>query len=256
MNSISLNSSSYILIIAALFGLAVGSFQNVLVSRIPQNRSILGRSTCENCGTQIKFYENIPVFSYLLLKGKCSKCHSPIGIRHLFLEITVPVFFVAGLYLSNNLFEYLIWLILTIFAIPLAIIDLKVHRLPNSLNYSMFVTLFAAITVKSFSDKSLTALFDSLTQSFALALFYLIIRLLSRGGMGVGDIKLALSIGLVSGYFGKFMIFTSAYAAFILGTVVAILMIFLKKGNRKSAIPFGPFMITGIFVALIIQAIN
>jgi leader peptidase (prepilin peptidase)/N-methyltransferase len=237
-------------VLLALIGLAVGSFLNVLISRLPESRSILGRSRCESCGKQISNIHNIPIISYLFLQGKCSTCDSPIGKRHLIIEILVPLLYVSGYFLTNQPIEILIWINLVNFGLPLAIIDLKFHRLPNVLTYTFFASNAFLIFIAAIHSNNLGILISAIIQSIALFVFYLILRVISKGGMGVGDAKLGLSIGLISGFFGRHMVFNATYLAFVIGALIAITQILLKKSTRKSKVAFGPYMILGLMLAL------
>ena len=240
-------------VLILLFGLAFGSFQNVLISRIPRGESIFGRSYCETCNHRIGISDNIPVISFLILKGHCRHCGARISIRHLLIELLCPLMLLLGSYAANTAFDALIWGIFTLFAIPLLVIDQSHHRLPNVLNYSLFSTLFFLIFAKTMIDRNYHLFLTSIFQAFSLFCFYLIIRLLSKGGMGLGDAKLSLSIGLLSGYYGNRMLFISTYGAFLLGALYSIAILIFKKSGRKTKVPFGPFMILGMYLALFIN---
>ena len=237
------------LALVLLFGLAIGSFQNVLIARIPKQESINGRSRCDACGSQISAWQNIPIVSYLKLRGKCSNCAGNIDKSVLTVEIVTPLLFGIGFWIASNNFQFIIWFLIVLFGVPLAAIDLKVHRLPNALSYLFTASILTSLLIHSLHENNLTNLKSALIQGFALAFFYLFVRVISRGGMGMGDVKLSLPVGLISGYFGKYMIFIASYASFIIGAIFAITLLLLKKENRKYVIPFGPFMIAGLAIS-------
>ena len=237
------------LVLVLLFGLALGSFQNVLISRIPKKEFINGRSRCDSCGAKISAFHNIPIVSYLILRGKCANCTNEIGTSTLIVEVLTPLLLCLGFWMAKDYFQVIIWFLIVFFGVPLAVIDLKVHRLPNVLSYLFTALILFSLFIQAFNEKNFTNLKGALIQSFALAFFYFFIRVISRGGMGIGDVKLAFPIGLISGYFGKYMVYIASYAAFITGALLAISLLIIKKSNRKYAIPFGPFMIIGLAIS-------
>ena len=237
------------LVLVLLFGLALGSFQNVLISRIPKKEFINGRSRCDSCGAKISAFHNIPIVSYLILRGKCANCTNEIGTSTLIVEVLTPLLLCLGFWMAKDYFQVIIWFLIVFFGVPLTVIDLKVHRLPNVLSYLFTALILFSLLIHSLHEKNLTNLKSALIQGFALAFFYLFVRVISRGGMGMGDVKLSLPVGLISGYFGKYMIFIASYASFIIGAIFAVTLLLLKKGNRKYVIPFGPFMIAGLAIS-------
>jgi leader peptidase (prepilin peptidase)/N-methyltransferase len=238
-------------VLILLFGAAIGSFQNVLIDRLATQSTIGGRSRCENCQRQIANIHNVPIFSYLLLRGKCHNCGAKIGIRTLLIEILTPVIFLIGLSITQNLWELSIWLIFTIFGIPIFIIDLKTSRIPNALNLVLFLSIAILVGTQALASSNWHNFYSSLIQSLLLSGFYFLLRVISRGGMGLGDVKFAASIGLISGYFGKHMVFNATYGAFIFGTFVSLYFLAKKGYGRKSKIPFGPYMVLGMYFAFL-----
>ena len=239
---------------AILLGLTFGSFSSVLVARVPSRKSLWTRSECTSCGKQIEASKNIPVLSYLLLRGKCSNCQAPIGAIYPALELTTAGLFLAGTLLFHTWTSLVLWLILIIIGVPLTVIDLTLHRLPDRLTAPLFVVSAIVIVVDAFVGKHFDRLIPSLVGSLALPAFYLALLIISRGGMGMGDVKLSAGIGVVSGFFGVRIVLVSCFAAYILGSVIGIGLMLAGKAGRKTAIPFGPFMLVGQAIALVVAA--
>jgi leader peptidase (prepilin peptidase)/N-methyltransferase len=241
-------------LLALLLGLTFGSFASVLVARVPLRDSLAGRSRCPKCKHQLTTWQNIPVFSYLLLRGRCRFCQEKISPLYLALELTSGFLFVIGLYIAPNWSFLALWIVLTIFGLPLAAVDLLHHKLPNRITLALAISNLVIILASSITnhDRIVPALIGAL----ALPLFYLALAIISRGGMGMGDIKLAAPLGLVAAFFGHAWVLVSTFAAFIFGAILGIAAMIFGKAGRKSAIPFGPFMIVGQFLALYLYALK
>ena len=239
---------------AIVLGLTFGSFSSVLVARVPSRKSLWTRSECTHCGNQIKATYNIPVLSYLLLRGKCSNCQAQIGAIYPALELTTAGFFLSGVLLFHTWTSLVLWLILIIIGVPLTVIDFTLHRLPDLLTAPLFGVSAAVICIDAIVGKHFDRLIPSLVGALALPAFYLALLIISRGGMGMGDVKLSAGIGVVSGFFGVKIVLVSCFAAYILGSVIGIGLMLAGKAGRKTAIPFGPFMLVGQAIALIVGA--
>lgn len=148
----------------------------------------------------------------------------------------------------------LLWLILVTIGVPLTVIDVTLHRLPDRLTLALFLLSAIVILGDSLYHHNYTRLIPTLIGSLALPAFYLALMIISRGGMGMGDVKLAAGIGLVGGFFGVRTVLESSFAAYILGSVIGIGLMVAGKAGRKTAIPFGPFMLVGQGIALVLTA--
>jgi leader peptidase (prepilin peptidase)/N-methyltransferase len=166
----------------------------------------------------------------------------------------MALLFIAPVLLFHTWSALALWLVLAVFGLPLIVTDLRLHRLPNSLTFSLLLATLLTVIVSAIRDHDFQRLASSLLGGVGLGAFYLLIALISKGGMGMGDVKLSLSVGSISGYFGLRIVLVSSFTAFALGSVIGLLLIFFGKAGRKSAIPFGPFMILGQFVGLLVAA--
>jgi len=231
------------------FGAIVGSFLNVCIYRLPREKSILRPpSSCPSCEKPIKFYDNIPIISYLLLKGKCRQCGTHISIRYPIVEfITALLFFV--LYKKTGLsFELFVYILFVSLLIAISFIDFDFKIIPDVLSIGGLIAGF----LLSFFRKPFFLYQDSLYGIllgggilFAIAYGYQLLR--KREGMGGGDIKL---LGMIGAFCGIKGVIFSLMAGSLLGTAVGIPMMLIKGEDAKYAIPFGPFLSLGALIFL------
>jgi len=220
-----------------LFGLCAGSFFNVLLFRLDKKEGILtGRSECMNCHHQLKWYDLIPLLSYVYLKGNCRYCGAEISMTYPVVELIIALVFVLYFYVrglafnTNNIYDILI---INLFLL-LIFFDAIYMILPDKI---VFTAISAALIFTVIFKRS--ELMSLLLWGFLFGLAFAIIYLVSRGQwMGFGDIKLALAIGLILGYPGIFAIVLAVWVAAAWGI---FLMIF-KKADLKTALPFGSFL--------------
>jgi leader peptidase (prepilin peptidase)/N-methyltransferase len=238
----------------ALFGLIFGSFATVLTVRIKEGKSIVRPgSACPQCGYVLKIYDNIPVLSYLFLRGKCRGCGNKISPLYPAIEMISALLFLGVFQVSHGGFLLLSLFAFATLSLPLAIIDLQVRRLPNSLTLAGSVIGFICSVAQSVSSKNIHFLIHGISYGFFAALFFLMLNLISRGGMGIGDVKLAGMAGLLLfACPGNVMIF-GLFAAFFLGALWGIVLMIFAGAKRKTAIPFGPFILLGLWMAVLLQ---
>ncbi|MBN2881995.1 MAG: prepilin peptidase [Clostridia bacterium] len=240
----------YFLIVSILMGLITGSFTNVMIYRIPEKKSLwYPPSACGNCGAGIKWYDNIPVLSYLILKGKCRNCGSGISIQYPLVELLCGILY-AVMYLVFGLnLDLLFMAVISIILVAISMIDIKTMTIPNGLVIALFITgILYSGTRLLFPDMfSQTMMwFEPLIGFFAASLLLLLVAVLSKGGMGGGDIKLMAAAGIFLGWKGVLLALVSGS---LLGAVISIILIIAGKKGRKDMIPFGPFLCVGIMFA-------
>src|SRR4051794_8271829 len=232
-------------IYAALLGAAAGSFLNVVIWRVPRGESIVSPpSHCPHCDVRIKARDNIPIVSWLLLRGRCRNCGEPISARYPLVELGVALLF-AAITAVNGLDWDLAWqLPLAGVLVALAAIDLDHHILPNAIVYPAGVWAIASAALIRPDD--LPKLLAWGAGAFA---FLLVAALVYPAGMGMGDVKLAGVMGL---YLGS-SVAVALLAAFLSGTVYG-LVLFARHGSkaRKMGVPFGPFLALGGVIALLV----
>jgi len=239
-------------IVAGLFGLAIGSFLNVCIDRLPKGESIAGgRSHCDTCGRQIRARDLIPVLSYVVLRGRCRDCGARIPRRVVLVESATGLAF-AGLVLAYGLTA--VTVVLAVYAailIVVFVIDAE-HRL--ILNQVVLASLIFSLIVAAavqppwlgdFGPHPFASAVAGAAAGFAL-LF--VVALIARGGMGWGDVKFAAFMGAAT---GLPLVFVALFCAIILGGVTGIVLIVSRKRSRKQAIPFGPFLTLGTMATLL-----
>ena len=254
-------------VLAAVLGLLLGSFLNVVVYRVPIGKSIVfPPSACPLCDSEIAPWDNIPVLSWILLRGKCRTCSAPISARYPLVELaTSASFTLVALAFAPACFAartsadavaavlvMVSFLYLAAITIALALIDLDVHKLPNVIvvpAYAVSAALFAAASVLS---GDFGPLIGSGIAMAGLFLAYLVMALVYPGGMGLGDVKLAGVLGIYLGWAGWGAVAVGAFSAFLLAGVFSIILIATKRAGRKSGIPFGPWMFAGAWLGIVI----
>lgn len=231
-----------------ILGSLWGSFSNVCIYRLPNNGNIAkGRSFCPNCKNKIRWFDNIPFFSYLFLKGKCRQCSKPISFQYFIVELLSAISFVLIFHIYGVSITTLLLLILSIFFIIIFFIDLKHFIIPNVLTFPLMVIGF----LKSFDPNLNQTIFPNYINSLiggllGYSIIWLIIffykKVRKKEGMGLGDAKLMAVIGF---WFGWISI---PFTIFISSTVALVLVVpSLINQSRKmsSEIPFGPYIIIG-----------
>ena len=250
--------STQILVIAvlALLGLAVGSFLNVVIARVPEGLSVISpRSRCPRCQTELANRDNIPVLSWLVLRGRCRSCSTPISTRYPIVEIATAIVW-AGMtayVLARDSIGLLpLLLISSAILIALFVIDLDHKRLPDRLTLLMYPVAVGGLVIDGLATGKWP-----ITPALAGAGCWLLaiggIWFLSGGrGMGMGDVKLAPSLGLILGWIGVGPAVVGLMTAWLIGGVVALGLLLAKRARTGTAIPFGPFLIGGFAVGLLL----
>lgn len=227
-----------------MFGMCIGSFLNVCIYRLPSSMSIINpsRSICPQCNSAISFYDNIPVFSYLWLKGRCRHCKAPISLRYPLVElmtgiVAVDVLFIFGLTLAGVIYFIFISSLLVI-----TFIDIDHKIIPDVITLpGIPIGLGASFVLPAMTFKaSLLGLLAGGGSLWLIAWTYSLIT--RKEGMGGGDIKLLGMVGTFIGWKG--VVFT-IFVASVAGTCVGMIFMLIKGKNLKFAIPFGPFLSIG-----------
>ena len=237
-----INLEVFYLIAFFIFGTVIGSFLNVVIYRLPREKSLISPpSSCPNCGHKIKWYENIPIISYIFLKGKCSKCKYPISPRYPFVEFITGVLY-SLTYLKFGISIDLIFsLIFVSLVIALTFIDFDFKIIPDEINLIGFISgIIYSFLRQDFSvvDALIGAVVGA---GFLWLIAFLYLKYRGIEGLGMGDVKLLAFFGTYFGWFGSlFIIFFGS----LVGAVIGILSAYLSKAEDKSTyeIPFGPFL--------------
>jgi leader peptidase (prepilin peptidase) / N-methyltransferase len=231
-------------IVAAVFGLIVGSFLNVVAYRLPRGESLVKpRSRCPNCETPIRPYDNIPVLSWLLLRGRCRHCGHPISPQYPIVEAATAALFAAVVAARDDAGGIALGLILITALVPIVLIDLERRLIPNLITGPAAAAALVAGLVLD-----LDGVPEQLIAGGAAGGFFLLAALAYPRGMGMGDVKLAGVLGLCLGKAVAPAILIALLCGVLVGGVV-IARVGAREG-RKVAVPFGPFLALGGAIAL------
>lgn len=225
---------------AFVVGTIVGSFLNVCIYRIPAGKSIVSPpSSCPHCGHRIRWFQNIPVWSYLFLGGKCASCSVRISLRYPSIEILTGVLYALTLYYFNFSAATVVYWIFVAALVTITFIDLDHQIIPDVISLPGIVIGFVCsflIPWLSWLDSLLGILLGG---GILLTIAWLYEKLTKREGMGGGDIKL---LGMLGAFLGWKAILPIVFMASLSGTLVGVPLMLLQKGDTKLAIPFGPFL--------------
>jgi leader peptidase (prepilin peptidase) / N-methyltransferase len=240
-------------VFAALLGLAIGSFLNVVIYRVPRHESLVSpASRCPHCAGPIRARHNVPVAGWLLLRGRCFDCRAPISPRYPLVELVTGVLFVlitlrlaaAGLLVAVPAYLYFVAI-----GVALAMIDLDHRRLPNAVVLPSYPVVAVLLFGATLWTHDWSALARAGIGAAALFGFYFLLATVYPAGMGFGDVKLAGILGAVLGYLSWASLIIGAFGGFLLGAMVGVVVMAAGRGSRKTSLPFGPFMIAGALLA-------
>ena len=235
-----------------IFGLVIGSFISALTWRLPRGINMISdRSRCDNCNSQIFWFDNIPVFSYLILGGKCRNCKKHVSIRYPLIELATAVIFVF-MYLAYSTGQYFpdigYWtlpylLLISAVMIAIFVIDFEYQIIPDELVFLLF-----GLNLIIFPLLLRELMYEHLLAGFLASLFLLLLNIFTKGrGMGLGDVKLALFAGSFLGIKNSI---SWLFLSFIVGALIGVLLIFLGKASFGRKIAFGPFLVISFFMVL------
>ena len=254
-----------------IIGTAIGSFLNVLIDRLPQEESIMGRSHCDHCRKKLEWQDLVPIFSFFYLGARCRRCKKKLSFFYPMVELLTGVMFVFVLvFASFNLrnsplttllnggsitdslliihtnFLYILALLgIVSSAIVIFFADFKYQIIPDSIQVALFGFAFLFLITQGITPR---IFLDHVVAAFLTMLPILLLFLITKGkGMGFGDVKLSFTMGFLLGIMGGL---ASLYMAFISGAIIGIILVIYKKRKLKSKIAFGPFLVLGLLAIL------
>ena len=238
---------------AGLLGLLIGSFLNVVVWRVPRGESVVSPpSACPSCETPIRPRDNVPVAGWLLLKGRCRDCDASISPRYPLVELGTGVLF-AVMALRFGLDPVLpAYLYLAAVGLALALIDLDCKRLPDALTLPSYPVAALLLGIAALAGSDSGELVRALLGGAAMYALYFGLCFAYPAGMGFGDVKLAGVLGMYTAWLGWGAWTVGLFLGFFLGGVFGVAVIVARKGGRKTAVPFGPFMLLGVLLAVLV----
>ena len=226
------------------FGLMIGSFLNVVIARVPERRSLwMPGSTCPECGHAIAWHDNIPVLSFFLLRGRCRACAAPIPWRYPIVEaITAALFAAAWLRFGADVRQFIVAVVFLAALVAITVIDLRHQIIPDAITLPGVVAgVVAALATHRI------AWVDSVAGILLGSGLFVAVIVVSRGGMGGGDLKLGAMLGA---FLGWQALLVGLFIAVMLGGMLAVVLLASRRVARKDAIPFGPFLAIGGAAAL------
>jgi leader peptidase (prepilin peptidase)/N-methyltransferase len=247
------SQSAFAVVLAAVFGLVIGSFLNVVIWRVPRGESVVRpASHCPNCDREIRGRDNIPVLSWLVLRGKCRDCGSPISARYPAVEaLTAAIFVLLALRFGWDL-QLIAFCYLAAIGIALSAIDFDTRRLPDVIVLPSYGVGLVLLLLPAVFDHKWHNLITGVLGAVALFGFYFVTWFIFPRGMGFGDVKLAGVLGLYLGWLGWGTLIVGAFLGFLVGALAGVLLIALSRAGRRSAIPFGPAMFVGTLLGVLL----
>lgn len=230
---------------AAAFGLLIGSFLNVVAYRLPNGTSVVtGRSECPQCHHQIRAYDNVPVFSWLVLRGHCRDCRAPISARYPLVEAVTALLWALVAAVADSTVDAALGIVLVTALVPITLIDLEHRRIPNAITLPAAVVAVVAGTAIDPGGE-----LGRVAAGLGAALFLLVPAVVRPDGMGMGDVKLAGVLGLCLGP----AVAVALLVALLSGSVFGLLLASRSgvAAARKTQIPFGPYIAFGGVVAIV-----
>lgn len=244
---------------AGAFGLVFGSFANVPIHRWPRGGTVgePRRSACPTCGTDIRALDNLPVISWLVLRGRCRHCRAAISARYLAVEVVMGVLFAAvtAIWGLSPLLPAL--LVMSWSLVVASVIDLEHRIIPNRLTLRLPLVLLPLLVAAAWYEEAWLDLRRGVIAGIAvpgvmLALSELFRLLRGQQGIGMGDIKLAVSLGLLVGYLGPWHLVVFGYGTIISAMLIVIVLVVLGRARLATRIPFGPYLAIGTLTVILV----
>lgn len=240
---------------AGVLGLLIGSFLNVVIHRVPAGQSLVSPgSACPRCGHAVRARDNVPVVSWLLLRGRCRDCRAPIAVRYPLVELATGLLFVLVAWRFGSTPYTAAALVVAAAGLALVMIDLDHRRLPFAVTGAMAIGVVIALSIDVLRHGA-----DSVPGALAAAALWLAVYggvwLVTAGrGMGLGDVALAPVLGLVLGWLGWGPALVGLGAGFVIGAVVGVVLIVSGVAGARSKVPHGPFLLSGALLGMVAGA--
>ena len=250
-------------VMAGVFGLIYGSFSGVVIGRQPLSiRALIPGSRCDNCHIAIRWYQNVPVLSWLLLRGRCAACGVKISVWSPILELASGIMFAlvaswglkvdqSGLVSDDSLLQTIVFLGFATNWLCIAVIDFVRGQIPNLLVATSLIWGVLGFAAAGLFFDHLDKLISALIGAVIFSSLLLAIKLLVPRGLGLGDVKLAAALGLGLGWQGLGALAVGVIASFVFGSIFGLVYSALKRSSLKLAIPFGPWMILGTWFGIL-----
>lgn len=240
------------MVLAAVLGLVCGSFVNVWIARIPAGEQwVKGASHCPRCRHELVWYDNIPLVSWLLLRGRCRYCSEPISAQYPLVELATGALFVGAYWRFGWSVLFVVLAYVAMVSVALSVIDARTRRLPRSLTYPSYPIIALGVIVHAMVEGDAWIVARACIGMAAVGGFYTIMWLLVPHGMGRGDAVTAGFLGLVLGAVGWPAVAVGAIAGPLVGGVAGIVAIIRQRRSRGIRIAYGPWLIGGAWIGIL-----
>jgi leader peptidase (prepilin peptidase)/N-methyltransferase len=241
----------YLIGLCALLGLVVGSFLNVVIYRVPRGESIVSpRSACPSCGVPIRERDNIPVLSWLMLRGRCRDCNAPISARYVLVELSCAGLFAGSAARFGHEWDLPAYLALFAGLLALSCIDIEQMLLPKKIVYPLTVLVAALLFVAAAATGEWHDYAVGVVCAVGWFVVFFAMNFISPRILGFGDVRLSLVLGLALGWLGVGYVLLGFFAANLIGAVIGVVLIATKHMSRSDRIPYGVFLAAGCAVAV------
>ncbi len=235
----------------ALLGLMVGSFLNVVIYRVPRGESVVTpRSRCPSCGVPIKERDNIPVVSWLVLRGRCRSCTAPISPRYLVVEVLTGALFAGAAARLGFNWDLPAFLAMLAGLVALSWIDVEKMILPKKVVYPTLALVALSLLIAAATEGEWHRLLVAIICAASWFAVFFLVNLVSPRALGFGDVRLAPVLGLALGWLGVPYVVLGFFAANLIGAVIGIALLITKRVKRNQPVPYGVFLALGAAFAL------
>jgi leader peptidase (prepilin peptidase)/N-methyltransferase len=237
--------------LCALLGLAIGSFLNVVIYRVPRGESIVSpRSACPTCGAQIRERDNVPVVSWLVLRGRCRDCQASISPRYPLVELACAALFAGTAARFGFQWELPAFLVLFAGLLALSCIDVERLLLPKKIVYPLTGLVAALLLLAAAATGNWHAYLIAVVCALGWFVVFFALNFMSPRILGFGDVRLSLALGLALGWLGVGYVLLGFFAANVIGAVIGLTLIASKRMSRGDRIPYGVFLASGCALAV------
>lgn len=236
---------------SALAGLAIGSYVGLLADRVPRGEPTAGgRSRCDSCGRTLRWFELVPVVSWLAQGGRCRSCRAPVAARSTVIELATAALFALMAWRFGWRWELGGFLVLSAALVALAAIDLATRRLPRSIVHAAAAAGLPFLVVGALAAGEPERVAWSLTGGAGAVGAFFLLHAGWPGAMGDGDVRLAGLLGAFLGWIGPLHVPVGLFLGFVAGALVGVALLVAGRAGRKTALPFGPFLALGALTAI------
>ncbi|MDQ3575168.1 MAG: prepilin peptidase [Actinomycetota bacterium] len=244
--------TALLVLACGLMGLVVGSFLNVVIHRVPEKQSVVRpRSRCPRCGAELKPRDNVPVLSWVLLRGRCRSCRGPISVRYPLVELGTAALFVAAAVRLGADPALPAFLVVLAALVAISAVDLERFIVPNRILYPALFVAAPLLVAAAVIDGDWSSLLDAALGGALAWVLLFAIHMASPQGMGFGDVRLAGLIGMLLGWLSIGHVLVGLFLGFLTAAVMGVGLVVVHVRSRKDKVPFGPFLALGAVLSVL-----